>query len=179
MQKSVRLKSFELIARDINDVDVSLLHALSIGVGWPHRPKDWDFLRRAGHGIVAVDGIGRVFGSAMWFPHGDDFATVGLVITSPRTQAQGNARWLMGPVANRAQYERVQTMIRAGIDAGAKLVCGGLGRPAGLDRGFFTQPTIFSEVRPEMRIAREEIFGPVLAIMHPLLTTTRISLSLR
>ncbi len=71
----------------------------------------------------------------------------------------------MGPIANRAQYERVQAMIRAGIDEGAKLLCGGLGRPAGLDRGFFTQPTIFSEVRPEMRIAREEIFGPVLAIM--------------
>ena len=71
----------------------------------------------------------------------------------------------MGPIANRAQYERVQAMIRAGIDEGAKLLCGGLGRPAGQDRGFFTQPTIFSEVRPDMRIAREEIFGPVLAIM--------------
>ncbi|WP_037402022.1 aldehyde dehydrogenase family protein [Sinorhizobium fredii] len=71
----------------------------------------------------------------------------------------------MGPIANRAQYERVQAMIRAGIDEGAKLLCGGLGRPAGLDRGFFTQPTIFSEVRPDMRIAREEIFGPVLVII--------------
>lgn len=101
MQKSVRLKSFELVARNIDDVDVNLLHALSLGVGWPHRPKDWDLLRRAGHGIVAVDGIGRVFGSAMWFPHGNDFATIGLVITSPRTQAQGNARWLMEQVFER------------------------------------------------------------------------------
>jgi GNAT superfamily N-acetyltransferase len=98
MNKSVRLKSFELFAHDIDSVDVNLLHALSISVGWPHRPKDWDFLRRAGKGIVAVDGIGRVFGSAMWFPHGDDFATIGLVITSPRTQAQGNGRWLMDQV---------------------------------------------------------------------------------
>jgi GNAT superfamily N-acetyltransferase len=98
MQRSVHLKSFELFARDINDVDVELLHALSISVGWPHRPKDWDFLRRAGRGIVAVDGIGRVFGSAMWFPHGDDFATIGLVITTPRTQAQGGGRWLMNQV---------------------------------------------------------------------------------
>ncbi|MGY3406390.1 hypothetical protein ACVWZV_002503 [Bradyrhizobium sp. GM5.1] len=48
MGRSVRLKSFELVARDIRDVDVKLLHALSIAVGWPHRPKDWDFLRRAG-----------------------------------------------------------------------------------------------------------------------------------
>lgn len=101
MQKSVRLKSFELVAQDIADVDVKLLHALSIAVGWPHRPKDWDFLRRVGKGIVAVDGIGRVFGSAMWFPYGDDFATIGLVITSPRTQAQGGGRWLMDQVFER------------------------------------------------------------------------------
>ena len=98
MQRSVRLKSFELVARDINDVDVELLHALSISVRWPHRSKDWELLRRAGHGIVAVDGIGRVFGSAMWFPHGDNFATIGLVITTPRTQAQGGGRWLMDQV---------------------------------------------------------------------------------
>jgi GNAT superfamily N-acetyltransferase len=98
MKRSVRLKSFELVAQDINDVDIELLHALSISVRWPHRPKDWDLLRRAGHGIVAVDGIGRVFGSAMWFPQGDDFATIGLVITTPRTQAQGGGRWLMDQI---------------------------------------------------------------------------------
>jgi GNAT superfamily N-acetyltransferase len=101
MGRTVRVKSFRLTAKDINEVDVKLLHALSIGVGWPHRPKDWDFLRRAGHGIVAVDGIGRVFGSAMWFPHGREFATIGLVITSPRTQAQGTGRWLMEQIFER------------------------------------------------------------------------------
>jgi GNAT superfamily N-acetyltransferase len=101
MGRTVRVKSFELAAKDINDVDVTLLHALSTGVGWPHRPKDWDFLRRAGHGIVAVDGIGRVFGSAMWFPYSREFATIGLVITSPRTQAQGTGRWLMEQVFER------------------------------------------------------------------------------
>jgi GNAT superfamily N-acetyltransferase len=103
MGRTVRVKSFELAAKDINEVDVKLLHALSIGVGWPHRPKDWDFLRRAGHGIVAVDGIGRVFGSAMWFPHGREFATIGLVITSPRTQAQGTGRWVMEQVFERCR----------------------------------------------------------------------------
>lgn len=98
MRESVRLKSFELVARDIADVDVHLLHALTTSVGWPHRPKDWDLLIRAGKGLAAIDGIGRVFGTAMWFPHGEDFATVGLVITSPRTQAQGGGRWLMDHV---------------------------------------------------------------------------------
>lgn len=101
MQKSVRLKSFELIARDIAQVDVSQLHGLSMAVGWPHRPSDWELLLKTGQGLVAVDGIGRVFGSAMWFPYGEDFATIGMVITSPRTQAQGNGRWLMQQVLDR------------------------------------------------------------------------------
>jgi GNAT superfamily N-acetyltransferase len=99
--KSVRVKSFELFPQDIREVDLQSLHALSIGVGWPHRPADWELLRRAGQGIVAVDGIGRVFGSAMWFPHGEDFATVGLVITTPRAQANGAGRWLMEQVLAR------------------------------------------------------------------------------
>lgn len=98
MKRSVRLPFFELLAQDIADVDVKLLHALSLAVGWSYRPKDWDLLRRAGSGLVAVDGIGRVFGSAMWFPHGDDFATIGLVITTPRIQAQGGGRWLMDQI---------------------------------------------------------------------------------
>lgn len=101
MNSTVRVKSFELFAQDIAEVDVKLLHALSIGVGWPHRPADWDFLRGVGKGIAAVDGIGRVFGSAMWFPHGRDFATIGLVITTPRTQAHGAGRWMMTEVLSR------------------------------------------------------------------------------
>ena len=103
MAESVRVKSFDLVAQDISEVDVNLLHALSLGVGWPHRPADWNFLRRVGQGIVAVDGIGRVFGSAMWFPHGSDFATVGLVITTPRAQANGAGRWLMEQVMQRCE----------------------------------------------------------------------------
>lgn len=76
-----------------------------------------------------------------------------------------NPETMMGPIANAAQFARVQTMIQAGIDDGAKLICGGLGRPDGIEQGFFVRPTIFSEVTPNMRIAREEIFGPVLSIM--------------
>lgn len=98
MKRSVRLPFFELVAQDITDVDVKHLHALSLAVGWSYRAKDWDLMRRVGRGIVAVDGIGRVFGSAMWFPQGDDFATIGLVITTPRIQTQGGGRWLMEQV---------------------------------------------------------------------------------
>lgn len=101
MAESVRVKSFDLVAQDICEVDLQSLHALSIGVGWPHRPADWQLLRRVGQGIAAVDGIGRVFGSAMWFPHGEDFATIGLVITTPRAQAHGAGRWLMEQVMTR------------------------------------------------------------------------------
>jgi aldehyde dehydrogenase (NAD+) len=68
-------------------------------------------------------------------------------------------------VANRAQFNRVQEMIGVGIAEGARLVCGGLGRPQGIERGFYVRPTLFSDVRPQMRIAQEEVFGPVLAII--------------
>ncbi|MGH8783826.1 MAG: aldehyde dehydrogenase family protein [Cupriavidus necator] len=71
----------------------------------------------------------------------------------------------MGPISNRAQYESVQQMIGAGIEEGARLVAGGLGRPHGLKRGFYARPTVFAGVRNDMIIAREEIFGPVLSIL--------------
>ncbi len=70
-----------------------------------------------------------------------------------------------GPLANRMQFGRVQQMIEAGIDEGAKLIAGGPGRPARLSRGFYTRPTVFSDVRTDMTIAQQEIFGPVLAIL--------------
>jgi aldehyde dehydrogenase (NAD+) len=72
---------------------------------------------------------------------------------------------VLGPVANRAQFDRVQEMLDAGLADGAKLVCGGPGRPRLQPRGFYVRPTIFSEVHTRMRIAQEEIFGPVLCIM--------------
>ncbi len=72
---------------------------------------------------------------------------------------------LLGPLVSSAQRERVRTYINKGIEEGAKLLVGGPGAPEGLDKGFFVQPTIFSEVTPGMTIANEEIFGPVLSIM--------------
>ncbi|WP_321962714.1 aldehyde dehydrogenase family protein [Paraburkholderia sp. J7] len=71
----------------------------------------------------------------------------------------------MGPLSNRAQYDKVQRMIEAGMAEGARVAAGGLGRPPGLTRGFYARPTIFAGVHNGMTIAREEIFGPVLAII--------------
>src|SRR6186713_82999 len=74
-------------------------------------------------------------------------------------------RAVIGPLANAAQFAKVQELIQSGIDQGARLVCGGPGLPPGLNHGYFARPTIFSEVTTEMRIAQEEIFGPVLVLM--------------
>ena len=71
----------------------------------------------------------------------------------------------MGPLISKTQYEKVQRLIQAGMDEGATLVTGGIGRPAGLNRGWFVKPTIFGDVTNEMTVSREEIFGPVLAIL--------------
>jgi aldehyde dehydrogenase (NAD+) len=71
----------------------------------------------------------------------------------------------IGPVVSEAQYTKIQGLIETGINEGARLVAGGPGRPDGLNRGYFVRPTIFADVTPEMTIAREEIFGPVLSMM--------------
>lgn len=76
---------------------------------------------------------------------------------------QGDAR--MGPVVSEAQWNKIQGLISKGIDEGATLVTGGAGRPDGLDVGYYVRPTIFADVDPDMTIAREEIFGPVLSII--------------
>ena len=71
----------------------------------------------------------------------------------------------IGPVVSKIQYDKIQNLIQSGIDEGANLVAGGLNRPAGLNRGYFVKPTIFSDVNNNMKIAREEIFGPVVSII--------------
>jgi aldehyde dehydrogenase (NAD+) len=71
----------------------------------------------------------------------------------------------MGPVVTQAQYNSIQGYIQIGIDEGADLVCGGTGRPDGRNQGYFVKPTVFANVAPDMTIAREEIFGPVLAVV--------------
>jgi aldehyde dehydrogenase (NAD+) len=71
----------------------------------------------------------------------------------------------MGPLVSQAQFDKVQDLIQSGIDEGATLVAGGMGRPAEVNRGHYVRPTVFGDVTPQMRIAREEIFGPVLSII--------------
>ena len=71
----------------------------------------------------------------------------------------------IGPLVSEVQYNKVQDLIDAGIKEGAKLIAGGLGRPEGFNRGYFVRPTVFADVNNDMRIAREEVFGPVLSII--------------
>lgn len=93
------------------------------------------------------------------------------VIALARTAAEGwtvgnpasNVR--MGPVASQAQYDKIQSLIQSAIDEGATLVTGGLGKPDGLEAGYYVRPTVFANVTNDMTIAREEVFGPVLVII--------------
>jgi len=71
----------------------------------------------------------------------------------------------IGPLFDQIQFDRVQAMISVGIEEGATVLAGGLGKPNGMDLGWFVKPTIFSDVSNDMRIAQEEIFGPVLVII--------------
>ena len=71
----------------------------------------------------------------------------------------------IGPVISETQYNKIQTLIKKGIDEGAKLVAGGPGKPEGLEKGYFVKPTVFADVNNSMEIARTEIFGPVLSVM--------------
>jgi aldehyde dehydrogenase (NAD+) len=81
------------------------------------------------------------------------------------TVGHPDAGTTIGPVASKAQFDKVQRLIQKGVDEGATVVVGGPGRPAGLDKGYYVKPTVFAHVTNDMTIAREEIFGPVLCIL--------------
>jgi aldehyde dehydrogenase (NAD+) len=86
--------------------------------------------------------------------------TSGVMVGDPASE-----KTTVGPVVSKVQFDRVEGYIQKGIAEGARLVVGGAGRPEGLEKGYFVKPTIFSGVRNDMTIAREEIFGPVLCIL--------------
>jgi len=83
-----------------------------------------------------------------------------IVVGDPRDESS-----VLGPVVSRRQFNSIQELIRQGIEEGAQLVSGGLGRPEGLSKGYYVRPTVFGAVRNDMAVAREEIFGPVLVII--------------
>lgn len=96
-----RVDSFSLSARPITPEAIPKLHELSVGVGWMHRTEDWATALRLGEGIYLTDEIGRPFGSAMWFPMAEDYARLGMVITTPRLQERGAGRWMMEQILGR------------------------------------------------------------------------------
>jgi GNAT superfamily N-acetyltransferase len=103
LSETFLLDSFAVAARDIGDTDIKSLLALSVMVGWSHRAEDWEFMCEVGQGRVAMDEMGRVHGVAMWFPFGDQYATIGMVITTPRLQTYGGGQWLIRHVLEKAQ----------------------------------------------------------------------------
>jgi aldehyde dehydrogenase (NAD+) len=86
-------------------------------------------------------------------------------VAALKVGAATNPAVSIGPMVSRKQWDQVQSYIHLGLEEGAELLAGGEGRPAGLDRGWFVQPTVFAGVNNDMRIAREEIFGPVLCVI--------------
>jgi len=93
----------------------------------------------------------------------EEIAVAAAAKFAPAHPTEGKS--MLGPLVSDVQRERVRGFIQTGIDEGAKLLTGGVDAPDGLDQGYYVQPTIFSEVTPDMTIFREEIFGPVLSIV--------------
>jgi aldehyde dehydrogenase (NAD+) len=105
--------------------------------------------------------------SRMLVPHSrmDEAIEIARQVGSGVAVGDPEVKTAIGPVASRAQFDKIQRLIGAGIAEGATLVVGGVGRPDGVDTGYFVKPTVFANVTNDMAIAREEIFGPVLCIL--------------
>ena len=95
----------------------------------------------------------------------DEAISVAKAAAEQVTVGDPNGNSQLGPVVSEVQFNKIQKLIQAGIDEGATLVIGGVGRPDGLDKGYYVKPTVFANVTNEMTIAKEEIFGPVLSIL--------------
>jgi aldehyde dehydrogenase (NAD+) len=87
-------------------------------------------------------------------------------VANVTTGDPGEKSTVLGPLVSKTQFDRVQSLIQAGIEEGAKAEVGGTGLPDGLEKGYFVRPTVFTGVTPDMRIAQEEIFGPVLSVLR-------------
>jgi aldehyde dehydrogenase (NAD+) len=126
---------------------------------------------------AVATGVGACFGNSgqscdaptrMFVPAARQEEALAIAKAAAETHKVGDPRaedTVLGPVVSQVQYDKIQRLIQAGIDEGATLVTGGMGRPDGLNRGYYVRPTIFGHVKHEMTISREEIFGPVLSIL--------------
>jgi aldehyde dehydrogenase (NAD+) len=130
---------------------------------------DGDFAENVGKGVTTMMGNSGQTCSApsrMLVPTARMAEAVAAAreAASQVTVGDPNGDFAMGPVVSGAQFDKIQALIQKGIDEGATLVTGGTGRPEGLTRGYYVQPTVFADVTSDMTIAREEIFGPVVTI---------------
>ncbi|RJF87802.1 aldehyde dehydrogenase family protein [Oleomonas cavernae] len=126
---------------------------------------------------AVTQGVGACFGNSgqscdaptrMFVPAAAHAQALAVAKAAAETHKVGDPNaedTVLGPVVSQVQYDKIQRLIKSGIDEGATLVTGGLGRPDGLNRGYYVRPTIFGDVKHEMTISREEIFGPVLSIL--------------
>jgi len=131
---------------------------------------DADFAANVAKGVVTMmnnSGQTCSAGSRMLVPAArmDEAKDAARAAAGTVTVGDPTGEVAMGPVVSGAQFDKIQALIRKGIDEGATLVTGGTGRPEGLDTGFYVKPTVFADVGNDMTIAREEIFGPVLTIL--------------
>ena len=95
----------------------------------------------------------------------DKAVEVAVQTANNTTVGDPQGEYRIGPIANKAQYEKILRMIEIGIEEGARLVAGGIEKPEGYDKGYYIKPTVFADVTNDMTIAKEEIFGPVLSII--------------
>ena len=151
---TIKVVSLELGGKSANIIldDAPLQEAVAAGV-----------IGMMGNSGQSCNAPSRMFVPADKLTQAEDIAKAvcaGLAVGDPQKPETN-----IGPIANARQYQRVQSMIDAGISEGATLICGGLGRPDGIERGFFCRPTVFSGANNQMRIAQEEIFGPVLTMI--------------
>ncbi len=119
------------------------------------------------NGVMMNSGQSCRAPTRMLVPHQlmDEVCALAKEVAESWTPGDPAANSRMGPVISEAAWHKVQRLIQSGVDGGATLVTGGLGKPAGLEAGYYCRPTVFRDVRNDMEIAREEIFGPVLSIL--------------
>ncbi len=131
---------------------------------------DADFQRAVGGGVASVmmnSGQSCNAPTRMLVPAGrmDEVIAIAKAAAEAHTVGDPNGNSKLGPVVSEVQWTKIQGLIQKGVDEGATLVSGGPGKPEGLETGYYVKPTVFANVTPDMTIAKEEIFGPVLSIL--------------